>query len=75
MKLQCNNEDCMKVWDYKGKAKHYATCPDCKKSIKIGKSRPISHAKPKKHDSTGEMDDPELQYTGDEKYWSVFDEG
>jgi len=30
--LTCN---CGKTWNYKGKNKVYATCPDCKTSVKI----------------------------------------
>ena len=26
---------CGKKWDYKGQNKNYATCPDCKSSVKI----------------------------------------
>jgi len=37
MKLKCNKEDCKKEWEYKGKSKFYATCPDCHKNIKINK--------------------------------------
>jgi len=33
MKLKCKK--CGKIWEYKGKAKVYATCPDCKHSNKI----------------------------------------
>jgi len=32
--LQCKK--CGKEWDYKGDNKFYATCPDCKSSVKIG---------------------------------------
>ena len=31
-KLNCK---CGFEWDYKGKMKHNATCPDCKTSVKI----------------------------------------
>ena len=33
IKLQCKK--CEKVWNYSGKNKYYATCPDCKTSVKI----------------------------------------
>lgn len=33
MKLKCRR--CDKKWDYKGENKFYATCPDCKTSVKI----------------------------------------
>lgn len=26
---------CGKIWEYKGQKKHYATCPDCMKRVKI----------------------------------------
>ncbi len=33
MKLNCQR--CKKEWDYKGKNQWYATCPDCKTSVKM----------------------------------------
>lgn len=33
MELKC--QKCKKEWDYKGLNKYYATCPDCKTSVKI----------------------------------------
>ena len=33
MKVRCKK--CKKKWDYKDKNKFYATCPDCKTSVKI----------------------------------------
>lgn len=33
MKLRCDR--CGKRWDYNGKNSHYASCPDCKHSVKI----------------------------------------
>jgi len=32
MKLKCG---CGKEWDYSGNNKIYATCPDCKRLVKI----------------------------------------
>lgn len=34
MELKCHK--CGKVWEYSGKNFVYATCPDCKSSVKIG---------------------------------------
>jgi predicted RNA-binding Zn-ribbon protein involved in translation (DUF1610 family) len=33
MELKCTS--CKRVWDYTGKNKVYATCPDCRKIVKI----------------------------------------
>lgn len=41
--LKCNN--CKRTWEYKGKAKYYATCPTCLYKVNIEKSR-----RKKKHD-------------------------
>ncbi len=35
MKLICTKKTCKKEWDYQGSNKFYATCPDCKTSVKI----------------------------------------
>ena len=35
VRMKCTNEQCLKEWNYSGKQKVYATCPDCKKSVKI----------------------------------------
>ena len=35
MKLKCKNPKCKREWEYNGKRKFYATCPDCKSSVKI----------------------------------------
>ena len=35
VKLKCQR--CKKEWEYKGDNKFYATCPDCKTSVKIKK--------------------------------------
>ena len=32
MKLKC---DCGYEWEYSGSMKHYATCPDCKRPVKL----------------------------------------
>ena len=32
-RLTCKK--CKTKWNYKGKKKHYATCPDCKDSVRI----------------------------------------
>lgn len=37
MILKCKNKLCKKKWDYKGKARFYATCPDCLRKVKIKK--------------------------------------
>lgn len=37
MKVKCNNPDCLREWNYKGKKKgkmFYVSCPDCHKQIK-----------------------------------------
>jgi hypothetical protein len=36
MKLECK---CGHVWDYKGKKKRYAVCPDCRKLVIIEKAK------------------------------------
>ena len=33
MKIKCKR--CEKEWEYKGKSKYYASCPNCKTSVKI----------------------------------------
>ena len=33
--MKCSNEACLKEWNYSGKNRFYATCPDCKTSVKI----------------------------------------
>lgn len=35
MKLRCPKKDCNHEWDYKGKSRHYATCPRCLSKVKI----------------------------------------
>jgi len=35
MKLICKR--CKREWEYKGKKKYYATCPDCLNKVKITK--------------------------------------
>ena len=35
MKLKCKRKICGREWEYKGKKKFYASCPDCKTSVKI----------------------------------------
>lgn len=37
MKIKCYN--CNKEWEYKGKNKHNATCPDCLRKVKIEKKK------------------------------------
>jgi hypothetical protein len=34
---------CGKKWDYKGKQKTYAICPDCKKIVKLNKKSDDTH--------------------------------
>jgi hypothetical protein len=38
MKLKCK---CGNEWDYKGKNKYTATCPDCKKIVKIPQGKRV----------------------------------
>lgn len=33
MELKCNK--CGNQWDYKGKNKVYAICPDCRKTVRV----------------------------------------
>ena len=33
--MNCTNKKCEYEWDYKGKAKFYATCPSCLRKSKI----------------------------------------
>lgn len=35
IELTCQNPKCNRKWTYKGDRKFYATCPDCKSSVKI----------------------------------------
>ncbi|NHW89097.1 MAG: hypothetical protein HA490_05590 [Archaeoglobales archaeon] len=37
VRLKCPS--CGHVWDYKGKRKYYANCPDCHRSVHIAKYR------------------------------------
>ncbi len=37
MKIKCTKEDCQHEWNYKGKSKFYATCPNCYRKVKINK--------------------------------------
>lgn len=46
MKLKCN---CGYEWDYEGKMKYYATCPDCHKA------NPIRDLTKSVRDNIGEM--------------------
>ena len=33
--LRCRREDCKRVWQYKGKSKFYASCPNCRSSVRV----------------------------------------
>jgi len=35
MELECQR--CGKEWDYKGDSNYYASCPNCKTSVKVEK--------------------------------------
>jgi len=35
IKLKCKNPKCRREWEYKGDKRFYASCPDCKNSVKI----------------------------------------
>ncbi len=35
MKLKCSNKKCDYEWEYKGRMKFYATCPNCRYKVKI----------------------------------------
>ncbi len=35
MEVQCKKETCKKEWDYQGKNKTFATCPDCRSLVKL----------------------------------------
>ena len=35
MKMTCHN--CGHIWDYKGKSKFYATCPNCHYKVNVQK--------------------------------------
>ena len=37
MIIKCTKEDCKHEWNYKGKSKFYATCPNCYRKVKISK--------------------------------------
>lgn len=43
MELKCNK--CGRIWDYKGKSKHYATCYDCRNLVNIEKNAIKGHIK------------------------------
>lgn len=61
---------CGKVWEYTGKNKVYATCPDCKRLVEIkpGKNKPSlkNNAGHPLVSKRGE----ELE-RGDEKFWEA----
>lgn len=33
VELKC--QKCKRQWDYKGQGEYYATCPNCKSSVKV----------------------------------------
>ena len=35
MNVTCNNKECKYEWDYKGKGKWYASCPQCHNQNRI----------------------------------------
>ena len=37
MKVKCYFKDCLHSWDYKGKSKHYITCPGCLRKLSLKK--------------------------------------
>jgi endogenous inhibitor of DNA gyrase (YacG/DUF329 family) len=40
MDLECPK--CGKEWDYTGNSQVYATCPDCKRSVKIEENKVVA---------------------------------
>lgn len=36
-RIKCNKKKCGHEWDYKGKQKFYATCPQCLTKVNIEK--------------------------------------
>lgn len=42
IKIKCPNEKCGYSWDYGGRLFIHATCPNCKRSIRIEENR-INH--------------------------------
>jgi len=39
MQLKCKRQGCEREWEYKGKSKFYASCPQCKSSVRIRKPK------------------------------------
>ncbi len=35
LKVTCDTPGCGHQWDYEGKNKYYATCPDCRSMVKV----------------------------------------
>jgi len=47
MKIKCKNKKCNHIWDYKGKADFYATCPNCMRKNKLPEKKTIKKIKEK----------------------------
>ena len=39
VEIKCPHKNCEHVWNYKGKAKIYTTCPDCHRNVKITENK------------------------------------
>lgn len=37
--LTCHNKKCGYTWEYKGEHEYFATCPNCRNKVSLGKSR------------------------------------
>ena len=37
MEVKCYFKDCLYSWKYKGKSKHYITCPRCLRKLSLKK--------------------------------------
>ena len=37
--IQCPNADCRYGWNYKGSLRIYATCPSCRRHVKIAENK------------------------------------
>lgn len=35
VKIRCPNQNCQYLWDYRGRFSYYATCPSCRRNVKI----------------------------------------
>ena len=39
MRIQCPNSECRYGWNYRGSLRIYATCPSCRRHVKIAENK------------------------------------